>query len=75
MVLETVKGNIYQLCIEPKIISIEEKKLYKHSFIVNKIQIELLTNKLITAKDGDFVIVTGIYTNDIFKAYSLKKII
>jgi hypothetical protein len=73
-VLDIVKGNIYQLCIEPKIINLEKQKLYKHTFIVNKTQIELLTSKLITAKDGDFVIVAGVYNKGEFKAYSLKKI-
>ena len=75
MVLNTIKGNINQLCIEPKIINVEEQKLYKHTFIVNKIQIELLTSKLTTVKDGDFVIVAGIFKNNEFKAYSLKKLI
>ena len=72
-VLDIVKGNLYQLCIEPKSINVNKQKLYKHTFIVNNTQIELLTSKIITAKDGDFVIVAGIYNDDGFKAYSLKK--
>ena len=73
-ILDTVKGNLYQLCIEPKSNNLEKEMVYKHTFKVNNINIELLTNKLLTAQDGDYVIVAGVYNGTGFKAYSLKNI-
>ena len=71
-ILDTVKGKLYQLCIESKINILDNEKIYKHTFQVNNIQIELLTNKLQTAQDGDYVVVAGVFNYDGFKAYSLK---
>ena len=73
-ILRTIKGNLVQLTTVTQHLEENDEKVYLQKFIINDTEIELMTQSSINAKNGDLVLVAGIDSDDIFKAYSLKNL-
>ena len=72
--LRTIKGNLVQLTTVTQNLEENGEKVYLQKFEINGTEIELMTQTSINAKNGDLVLVAGIDSEDIFKAYSLKNL-
>lgn len=73
-ILRTIKGNLVQLSSTTQDLESNGEKSYVQKFKINETEIELITQSSINAKNGDLVLVAGIDSNRIFKAYSLKNL-